>query len=108
MVLSIGVFFSLLVAGLARSLPATLGAGLTAPGVPAGAAPAVAALPPVGSAVRRVPRLQPDRRQLLGPGVLGDAARRTNAAALTGQAFFPHLISGPFHAGWSWCSPRRS
>ena len=34
MVLSIGIFFSLMIAGLAGSLPGTLQAGLTAHGVP--------------------------------------------------------------------------
>src|SRR3954464_445171 len=47
MVLSIGIFFSLMIIGLAGSLPETMQAGLTAHGVPAGQAHAVAGLPPV-------------------------------------------------------------
>ncbi len=47
MVLSIGIFFSLMIAGLASSLPATMQSGLTAHGVPAAQAHAVAGLPPV-------------------------------------------------------------
>ena len=59
-VLSIGIFFSLMVAGPASKLPATLFSGLTAQGVPAAAA--TTDLPPAADrrAVRRVPRLQPD------------------------------------------------
>ena len=47
--LSIGVFFSLMIAGLAQALPQTLTAGLTAQGVPAGVAGQVATLPPVST-----------------------------------------------------------
>jgi len=47
--LSIGVFFSLMIVGLARGLPGALGGGLTSHGVPAGVAHQVAGLPPVGS-----------------------------------------------------------
>ncbi len=48
-VLSIGVFFSLLIAGLARSLPGALGSGLAAAGVPADAVARATALPPVAA-----------------------------------------------------------
>ena len=74
--LSIGMFFSLMVIGLASTLPNALTAGLVAQGVtgrrrPADRQPAAGRQP-----VRRVPRLQPDRA-LLGPsGVLHDAAGR--------------------------------
>jgi MFS family permease len=46
MVLSIGIFFSLIILGLSASLPAHLFAGLTAQGVPAAAATQVSHLPP--------------------------------------------------------------
>jgi MFS family permease len=49
MVLSIGIFFTLIITGLASRLPATLAHGLTAQGVPAGAAAKVAALPPTAT-----------------------------------------------------------
>src|SRR2546425_9319731 len=49
MVLSIGLFFSLMIAGLAASLPSTMYAGLTANGVPAATATQISHLPPVGS-----------------------------------------------------------
>ncbi|HXR72074.1 MAG TPA: MFS transporter [Actinocrinis sp.] len=97
MVLSIGLFFSLMVVGLASSLPSTLYSGLTAQGVPAQAAHAVAALPPVGVLFAAFLGYNPIQ-QLLGPHVLS-ALPAHNAATLTGRQFFPHLISGPFHDG---------
>ncbi|GAA1909942.1 MFS transporter [Streptantibioticus ferralitis] len=97
MVLSIGVFFSLMVAGLSGSLPATLSGGLTAQGVPAQAAHAFAALPPVGTLFAAFLGYDPIQ-QLLGPQVLGQLPPG-HAAVLTGREFFPHLISGPFHDG---------
>jgi MFS family permease len=97
MVLSIGLFFSLMVIGLASSLPTTLFNGLTAQGVPASAAHAVAALPPVGVLFAAFLGYNPIQ-QLLGPHVL-HALPAQNAATLTGRQFFPHLIAGPFHDG---------
>ena len=47
MVLSIGIFFTLIILGLASSLPVTLSHGLIAQGVPPADAARVAALPPV-------------------------------------------------------------
>ena len=96
-VLSIGVFFSLMVAGLADHLPATLSAGLTAQGVPAATANQVASLPPVGTLFAAFLGYNPIA-ELLGPQVLG-ALPPGNAAELTGLSFFPRLISGPFHDG---------
>ena len=96
-VLSIGVFFSLMVAGLANSLPSTLSSGLTGQGVPAATAEQVAQLPPVGTLFAAFLGYNPIG-ELLGPQVLG-ALPPANAARLTGLEFFPHLISEPFHDG---------
>jgi MFS family permease len=96
-VLSIGIFFSLMVAGLARSLPASLSTGLTAQGVPADTASTIAHLPPVGTLFAAFLGYNPIA-QLLGPNVLG-ALPPANAAKLTGLEYFPSLISGPFHDG---------
>ncbi|WP_407647270.1 MFS transporter [Actinacidiphila soli] len=96
-VLSLGVFFSLMVAGLAGSLPHTLSSGLTAQHVPAPAAHAVASLPPVGVLFAAFLGYNPIQ-QLLGPAILSHLPR-ANAAILTGREFFPHLISRPFHDG---------
>lgn len=96
-VLSIGVFFSLMVAGLADSLPGSLDSGLTGQGVPAATASAIAALPPVGTLFAAFLGYNPIG-ELLGPQVLG-ALPPDNAARLTGLEFFPRLISEPFHDG---------
>ncbi|SNY74303.1 MFS transporter [Paractinoplanes atraurantiacus] len=96
-VLSIGVFFSLMVAGLASSLPSTLSSGLTAQGVPADTAAQVAATPPVGTLFAAFLGYNPIG-ELLGQQTL-DSLPPSNADRLTGLDFFPQLISGPFHDG---------
>ncbi|WP_226351850.1 MFS transporter [Pseudonocardia sp. ICBG601] len=96
-VLSIGVFFSLLIAGLSTTLPASLHDGLMAQGVPELAADRVAALPPVGILFAALLGYNPIAT-LLGPQVLG-ALTPTQSAYLTGRQFFPQLISGPFADG---------
>ncbi len=97
-VLSIGVFFSLMIAGLASTLPATLSRGLTAQGVPAAIAHQIAGLPPVGSLFAAFLGYNPVKT-LLGPtGVLAHLPA-SNVATLTGKRFFPELISQPFHHG---------
>jgi MFS family permease len=97
MVLSMGIFFSLMVAGLSSSLPHTLSSGLTAQGVPAGAATQISHLPPVATLFAAFLGYNP-MQQLLGPSTL-HALPAANAQTLTGREFFPHLISGPFHDG---------
>ena len=96
-VLSLGVFFSLMIAGLAATLPATMSAGLAAHGVPAAVAAGVAHLPPVSVLFAAFLGYNPIQ-QLLGPQVIAGLTK-ANAAALTGRAFFPSLISAPFRAG---------
>ena len=96
--LSIGVFFSLMIAGLSTSLPTTLTKGLLAHGVPAVAATAVGQTPPVGSLFAAFLGYNPIQ-SLLGPtGVLA-RLNPNDVATLTGKQFFPQLISGPFHDG---------
>ena len=97
MVLSIGIFFSLMVLGLAQSLPQVLTSGLVAHGVPAADASRVAVLPPVTVLFASLLGYNPVQT-LLGPTVLGHLSA-SNAAYLTGRGFFPELISGPFAGG---------
>ncbi|MBO4253972.1 MFS transporter [Streptomyces griseorubiginosus] len=96
--LSIGVFFSLMVSGLASSLPATLTSGLQAHGVPAGAAEHAASLPPVSTLFATFLGNNPIEH-LLGSGGVLDQVTMSQRAALTGHTFFPRLVSGPFHHG---------
>jgi MFS family permease len=98
MSLSIGIFFSLMIAGLAATLPQTLAAGLHAQGVPMQVAARVSHLPPVSTVFAALLGYNPVARLLHGSGVLA-ALPHQKAAVLTGTQFFPHLISGPFHHG---------
>jgi MFS family permease len=96
MVLSIGIFFTLIIVGLSSSLPHTLYQGLVTQGVPAATATRISHLPAVGSLFASFLGYNP-MAALLGPVLptLGHAQQ----AYLTGRAFFPHLISGPFMDG---------
>jgi MFS family permease len=98
MALSIGIFFSLMIAGLASTLPKTLTAGLTAQGVPASVATQVGHLPPVSTMFAALLGYNPVRNLLAPSGVLSKLPAH-NVAVLTGRQFFPHLISAPFHHG---------
>jgi MFS family permease len=95
-VLSIGVFFSLMVAGLSSKLPGTLSSGLTAQGIPAAAAHQISQLPPIGVLFAAFLGYNPVQ-QLLGPLLAHLPAG--HAAYVTGRQFFPHLITAPFHDG---------
>jgi MFS family permease len=96
-VLSVGIFFTLMIFGLASSLPAAMAGGLQAHGLSAGVAHRVAGAPPISILFAAFLGYNPIQ-QLVGPHALG--ALSTHAqAVLTGQAFFPHLISAPFRDG---------
>ncbi len=94
--LSIGLFFSLMIAGLSAQLPGALYRGLTSQGVPQAAASRIADLPPVGSLFAAFLGYNPIK-SLLGPLLSQLPADR--AAYLTSTAFFPHLIARPFMHG---------
>ncbi len=98
MSLSIGVFFSLMIAGLANTLPRALAPGLTAQGVPAAVAGQIAHLPPVSTVFAAMLGYNPVQN-LLAPTGLLRTLPAANVATLTGKTFFPGLISGPFHHG---------
>jgi hypothetical protein len=95
-VLSIGIFFTLMVAGLSSKLPAALSSGLTAQGVPAATAAPISHLPPIGVLFSSFLGYNP-MQQLLGP--LLHQLTPAHAAYVAGRQFFPHLISAPFHSG---------
>jgi MFS family permease len=96
-VLSIGVFFTLLIVGLSATLPQTLSAGLQAHGVPAGTAHGVATLPPVSILFAAFLGYNPIQH-FVGPHALA-ALPAHDQAVLTGHSFFPTLIAGPFRDG---------
>ena len=97
-VLSIGIFFSLMIIGLSSTLPTTLTRGLMSQGVPAALAHEVGQTPPVASLFATFLGYNPVRQLLAPTGVLAHLPAR-NVATLTGKQFFPHLIAGPFHHG---------
>src|SRR6478672_737374 len=95
--LSIGIFFSLMIIGLANTLPSALSSGLQAQGVSASVAEDVAGLPPVGSLFAAFLGFNPIEELLAPSGALHQPG--VNAEVLTGKTFFPELITGPFHTG---------
>jgi MFS family permease len=96
--LSIGVFFSLMIAGLAGTLPTTLTSGLQRQGVPHAIAHHVATLPPVSSLFAAVLGVNPLRQLLAASRVLATLPAAAQQV-ITGREFFPDLISGPFRHG---------
>jgi len=94
-VLSIGVFFTLMIVGLAGGLPHATQSGLVAHGVSPADATRISHLPPVATLFAAFLGYNPVRT-LLGPHVLHKLSP-ANAHTLTGRGFFPHLISSPFH-----------
>ena len=96
-VVSIGIFFSLMIVGLASSLPQNLYHGLTEHGVPVAAAQRAAHLPPVSTLFAAFLGYDPVQH-LIGTGVLSHLPAQQQAI-LTGRSFFPGLITAPFKAG---------
>jgi EmrB/QacA subfamily drug resistance transporter len=96
-VLSIGIFFTLMIVGLAASLPAHLYTGLTKYGVAPAVAASVAHLPPVSVLFAAFLGYNPVQ-QLLKPQVF-NAIPAHDKAVITGHSFFPGLISQPFSSG---------
>ena len=96
--LSIGAFFSLMIAGLAASLPKTLTSGLQHQGVPQSVAHHIGTLPPVSSLFAAMLGVNPIQHLLAPSGTL-PRLPASSQRVLTGREFFPDLISGPFHQG---------
>lgn len=94
-VLSIGIFFSLMIAGLSRTLPSVMHTGLVQQGVPDAMAQQVSGLPPIAVLFAAFLGYNPFQQLLGGQlSTLPDGGKN-----ITGKEFFPHLISGPFHQG---------
>jgi MFS family permease len=96
-VLSIGIFFTLLIVGLASSLPGTLSSGLEAHGVSAAAAQHAGHTPPISVLFAAFLGYNPIQH-LVGASALASLPAHTQAV-LSGSSFFPHLISAPFRDG---------
>ena len=96
-VLSIGIFFTLLIIGLADTLPETLSSGLQAHGVSAAAAHHAGQTPPISVLFAAFLGYNPVQH-LVGASALAGLPAHAQAV-LTGHSFFPHLISAPFKDG---------
>jgi MFS family permease len=96
-VLSIGLFFTLMIVGLSSGLPDALQHGLTTNGVPSGVAERVSHLPPVATLFAAFLGYNPIQH-LVGPHVLAGLTA-SQRATVTGRTFFPSVISGPFQTG---------
>ncbi|MDB5561628.1 MAG: transporter, partial [Hyphomicrobiales bacterium] len=96
-VLSIGVFFTLMIIGLAWSLPEVMQTRLVAQGLPADVAAQVAAEPPVASLFAAFLGYNPMGELI--PAAALQALPAAQAATITGKEFFPSLLSGPFMVG---------
>ena len=96
-VLSLGIFFTLIIAGLASSLPATASAGLRAHGLAPAVAERIAHAPPISILFAAFLGYNPIQH-LAGPAALAGVSAHARAV-ITGQSFFPQLISAPFRTG---------
>jgi MFS family permease len=96
-VLSIGIFFTLMIIGLSTTLSTTLVQGLTQHGVSHAVAEQVGSLPPVSILFAAFLGYNPIQ-SLVGPQALAHLSA-ANKADLTGHSFFSNLISAPFHSG---------
>ena len=96
MVLSIGIFFSLIILGLAGTLPQAMTHGLIAQGVPHADAARIARCRRSRSCSRPCWATTRSRRCSVTRSTHLPAS---HAAYLTGHRFFPSLISAPFEHG---------
>jgi hypothetical protein len=97
--LSIGIFFSLMIAGLAAKLPHSMTNGLQAHGVSQQAAVAAGQFPPVGSLFASFLGFNPIQTILDQLKASGLPLGNPDIPTLTGKSFFPELMSDPFHHG---------
>jgi len=97
MLLSMAVFFTIVIVGLSHHLPTSLYSGLRHAGLPAGPASRIAHLPPTSALFSAFLGYNP-MAHLLPPSVLAHLAPHTRLLLL-GHSYFPHLIAPPFMDG---------
>jgi MFS family permease len=93
---SMSLFFSMVIVGLAVMLPSALYSGLVGAGIPAAAAQKVASLPPTGALFAAFLGYNP-MQELLSPAVLAQLPASAKALVL-GKQFFPSLMAPAFMA----------
>jgi len=96
-VISIGIFFTLMIVGLASSLPHNVSAGLLSHGVPPHIAERASHLPPISTLFAAFLGYNPVAH-LVGAATLAHLTA-AQQAALARHSFFPGLIAAPFQEG---------
>ncbi|HEY3844886.1 MAG TPA: MFS transporter [Acidimicrobiales bacterium] len=96
-VVSIGIFFSLMIVGLSSSLPQSLYHGLVTNGVSVSAATRAAHLPPVSTLFAAFLGYNPVQH-LIGSAAISHLSS-AQRAIVNGRSFFPGLITAPFRSG---------
>jgi MFS family permease len=96
-VISIGIFFTLMIIGLSKTLPHALYAGLTHQGVASATAQHISTLPPVTTLFASFLGYNP-MVSLLGPHVLASLTPSAHATVV-GRIFFPTIIQKAFVSG---------
>ena len=96
-VISIGVFFTLIIIGLSGTLPHNVSSGLLAHGVPRKVAEQASHLPPISTLFAAFLGYNPVQH-LIGAGAVAHLSA-AQQAALARRSFFPGLIAQPFRAG---------
>jgi MFS family permease len=96
-VISIGIFFSLMIVGLSSALPHNVSAGLLAHGVPQAVADKASHLPPISTLFAAFLGYNPVQH-LVGAATIAHLST-AQQAALAQRGFFPSLIAGPFSKG---------
>jgi hypothetical protein len=93
-VLSIGIYFSLMVIGLSGKLPEAMQSGLVAHGVPVAAAIRVAHISPVATLFAALLGANAVTAHL--PAHVLHSLSHSQYAAISSRSFFPHLITPAF------------
>ena len=97
MMMSMGIFFSIVISGLAAKLPSAMTAGLAGTGLPSPLVHGLASLPPIASLFAALLGYNP-LKSLVPPQALHRLPLEVQQR-LVGHAFFPHLIGGAFQHG---------
>ena len=97
MMVSMGIFFTIVITGMNAHLPATMFRGLVQVGLPATVAKGLSSLPPTATLFAALLGYNP-MAHLVPQAVLG-ALPAVKAATVVGERFFPGLISAPFMRG---------
>ena len=96
-VVSIGIFFTLMIVGLSSALPHNVSSGLLSHGVPPAVAARASHLPPISTLFAAFLGYDPVAH-LIGAGTLAHLSA-AQQASLAQRSFFPGLIAAPFQEG---------